>query len=368
MGKLKLKERFFHLLKTNNSPPEIALGVAVGVFIAILPLYGLHTILVIIAAVLIKRANKIAIFLGTSISTTITFPFITWGGYNIGRLILGKNYPPLQWQIFEFFSYKTILHFYYPLFIGSLVLGLVSAAVVYFIAFWFMAWRKKKRVNVVVIFLLILTCWFKPALAVDYSGEKITYEISPLGTAEYNDMGSVILEDKKVRLVTFRTSIIGFNDLEKIYYDPKMLLPLRVERDLSFPFSKEYLVEEYNLEKFSLYIKKYVENKVVKEYSFQAAGPINNAILLPFYLRTIDVLELGWSSTIYLPDTYKISLVSIEEIEVPAGKFKAYHFSSQPQKFEIWISQDPERLPLKIKDTQGYGYTMIMKSRVFNKK
>ena len=226
----------------------------------------------------------------------------------------------------------------------------------------------KKRFFAQVVFLLILASWLKVATAADYTGEKITYAISPLGTAEYNDMGIVALEGKAVKLVTFKTDTIGFSDLEKIYCDPKMLLPLRVQRDISFFFSKEYLVEEYTLETFSLHIKKYVDKRVVNEYSFQAAGPINNAILLPFYLRTIDVLEPGWSFTVHLPSTYKISLVSIDEIVVPAGKFKAYHFTSSPHKFEIWISQDADRLPLKIKDTGGYGYTMVMKSRVFNKK
>lgn len=366
MEKLTLKERFFRLLKLNNSPPEIALGISVGVFIAILPVYGLHTILAIIAAVLIKRVNKIAILIGTNISTVFTFPFITWGGYNLGRLILGNHYPPLQWQAFKYFSYKTILNFYYPLFIGSLIMGLVLTTLFYFITFWFMARRKNRLKSAAIIFLLILASWFQVAAAADYTGEKITYAISPLGVAEYNDIGIVVLEGKEVKLVTFTTDIIGFKDLEKIYYDPKMLLPLRVERDISYLFSKEYLVEEYTPEIFSLHIKKYVENKLIKEYSFQAEGPINNAILLPFYLRTIDVLEPGWFSTVYLPNTYKISLVSIDEIVVPAGKFKAYHFSSQPSKFEIWISQDDQRLPLKIQDTQGYGYTLVMKNRVFN--
>jgi hypothetical protein len=181
-------------------------------------------------------------------------------------------------------------------------------------------------------------------------------------------MGMVILDGKEVKLVTFKTNAIGFSDLEKIYCDPKMLLPLRVERDISFIFSKEYIVEEYALETFTLHIKKYVDNKEVKEYRFQAVGPINNAIMLPFYLRTIDALEPGWSFTVHLPNTYKISLASIDEIVVPAGKFEAYHFTSQPHKFEIWISRDADRLPLKIKDTGGYGYTMVMKNRVFNKK
>jgi len=144
-----LKERFFRLLRLNNSPPEIALGIAIGVFIAILPLYGFHTILVIIAALLIRRANKIAILLGTSISTVFTFPFITWGGYSIGRKILGNDYPPLQWQTFKYFSFKALLHFYYPLFIGSVILGLALAAVFYFITFWFMMRRKKAHESMV---------------------------------------------------------------------------------------------------------------------------------------------------------------------------------------------------------------------------
>ena len=215
---------------------------------------------------------------------------------------------------------------------------------------------------------LILVSWLKVATATDYTGEKIAFEISPLGTAEYNDMGMVVLEGKIVKLVTFKTDTLGFSDLEKIYCDPKMLLALRVERDISFLFSKEYLIEEYASETFSLHIKKYVDKKVVNEYNFQADGPINNAILLPFYLRNIDVLEPGWSFIVHMPSTYKISLATIDEIVVPAGKFKAYHFISQPPKFEIWISQDADRLPLKIIDKSGYGYTMVMKNRVFNKK
>jgi len=141
--RLTLKERIKRLLKLHSSPYEIALGVAIGVFIAILPLYGFHTIMVIIAAFLIRPANKIAILLGTNVSTVLTFPFITWGGYNIGRLVLGDHYPALQWQTFKIFSYKTLLHFYYPLFIGSVILGVLLAVVFYFMTFQFVIkWQK----------------------------------------------------------------------------------------------------------------------------------------------------------------------------------------------------------------------------------
>jgi hypothetical protein len=219
-----------------------------------------------------------------------------------------------------------------------------------------------------VILLLILVGFSKLAVAADYTGEKITYAISPLGSAEYNDMGAAVLDGKNVKLITFRTRTVGFKDLEKIYYDPELFLPLRVERNLAFFIGREYLVEEYAPTDFSLHIKKYVNKKVVKEYRFHAEGPINNVIMLPFYLRSIDIIGPGQSFTVYLPDTYVVSLVSVDEITVPAGKFKAYHFTSQPDKFEVWISQDADRLPLKIRATGGHGYTMVMKKRVFNKK
>jgi len=103
------------------------------VLIAILPLYGLHTAMVIIAAILIKRANKLAIFLGTSVSTTLTFPFITWAAYAIGRLIFANRYPPLRWAVFEYFNWREILRLYPPLFAGSVVLGLFLAVFFYFL-------------------------------------------------------------------------------------------------------------------------------------------------------------------------------------------------------------------------------------------
>jgi len=143
--KKTLNERLIRLFKYNNSPREIALGVGIGVFIAILPLYGLHTALVIIAAVLIRRVNKIALLVGTNVSLPPTVPFITWFGYNIGRFLLGKDYPALRWSDFRHFNPKSFAHFYYPLFIGSVIEGLICAVVFYFLTLWFMERRKARN-------------------------------------------------------------------------------------------------------------------------------------------------------------------------------------------------------------------------------
>jgi uncharacterized protein (TIGR03546 family) len=134
--KRKIKESLIHLLRLHSTPYEIALGVAIGVFISTLPLYGFHTFLVILAAVIVRPANKIAILLGTNFSLPPTVPFITWAGYEIGRAVLGKGkYPPLEWSQFKHINLQKVLDLYPPLFLGSVILGIICAVFFYFIVF-----------------------------------------------------------------------------------------------------------------------------------------------------------------------------------------------------------------------------------------
>ena len=143
--KSKIKRIIVKLLRLNNSPPEIALGVAIGVFIAILPVYGLHTVLVVIAAILVRPANKIAILAGTNISLPPTLPFITWAGYEMGRFILRNGYPALNWADFKNVNFQKILDIYPTLFAGSVVLGLICAVIFYFLTLNFVIKFKEKR-------------------------------------------------------------------------------------------------------------------------------------------------------------------------------------------------------------------------------
>ena len=133
------------VLKEHHDPHGVALGVAIGSFIGIIPLYGLHTVLCIIALFLIPRANKLAILLGTNISLPPTVATITWTAYDIGRILLvDKHYPPLSWGYLRDFKISKASEFFYPLFIGSVALGLLVAAVLYLIT-WIIADQFRKR-------------------------------------------------------------------------------------------------------------------------------------------------------------------------------------------------------------------------------
>jgi len=222
------------------------------------------------------------------------------------------------------------------------------------------------QVFLLMVFLLYPSCG-KMNADPSYVGEKVTYLIEPVGIAEYHDQGVVERDGSELHLTTFRTELLGFRDTEKIYTDPKTRLPVKVERDLLLWTKKEYLVEEYDQERSCLSVKKYNNKKKVKEYFFKAKGLIHNAVHLPFFLRDSSDFRIGWSMEASFPREFKIQLVSIEEIQVPAGKFWAYRFTSIPHKFDIWISRDPPRVPLKIQGMGTLGYTFVMKERQITK-
>jgi uncharacterized protein len=153
--KKKFKEIINRLLHLNNTPHEIALGCAIGVFIAILPVYGLHTVLVIIAALIIRPANKIAMLVGTNISLPPTLPFITWGGYEIGRAIFKNHSANLQWFDFKGITVQKILDFYPILFLGSVILGLICAVIAYFLTLFLVKRFHEKKKQATLSTLLI---------------------------------------------------------------------------------------------------------------------------------------------------------------------------------------------------------------------
>lgn len=198
----------------------------------------------------------------------------------------------------------------------------------------------------------------------DRIGEKITYYVQlgklNLGKAVFEHLPNTKLGARNVNLMTFETRLARFTDLERIYSDPETFLPLRVERYVStWPFP-EKIIEDYDQEKFILTIKKLKNNKQ-EEIVIKRDNVINNAILLPFYVRDIAKLDLGYNLMAQLPtQEFIIELVAREEIRVPAGRFMTYRFESRPKKFEIWISADERRVPVKINGTSGLGYTLSL--------
>jgi len=76
------------LEELRGKPHEIALGMAIGVFIGITPTIPLHTILAVSLALLV-RGSKLAAALGVWVGNPLSIPFFYYGSYRIGKLVLG---------------------------------------------------------------------------------------------------------------------------------------------------------------------------------------------------------------------------------------------------------------------------------------
>jgi uncharacterized protein (DUF2062 family) len=124
----KYRETIKSYLRKGLSPSGIAFGIALGNFVGILPLPGLHTVVAIGLAYLL-RLNIVIVFLGTQISNPFSFPFILFISAQIGSLML--NGALLQVQLTTDLS--VLKTYIMPTVIGGVVLGLAVGSVSYFL-------------------------------------------------------------------------------------------------------------------------------------------------------------------------------------------------------------------------------------------
>jgi uncharacterized protein (DUF2062 family) len=115
----------------------MATAFAIGVFIGMSPLLGIHTVLGLLAA-WIFRLNRLVTLVGVYITNPWTivpiYSFGTWIGAKIIRM--HKVIPVIDWTEITFLGFlKEFRPLLFPFIIGSTALGLVSAIVSYFIIY-----------------------------------------------------------------------------------------------------------------------------------------------------------------------------------------------------------------------------------------
>jgi len=141
------------LVRLNDGPRKIALGLACGAFVSATPFLGVHVILAICLAWLL-RANLIASAFGTLIGNPLTFPFIWIITYRFGNVLLGRypvsaEEPELTMSLFLQAPIDNFIPVFLPLIVGSLPLGLILAVGSYFPTLWAIYIYKKKIIRAV---------------------------------------------------------------------------------------------------------------------------------------------------------------------------------------------------------------------------
>lgn len=135
-------------LRLQGSPHAVAAGLAIGVFCTFTPFVGLHFLLAIVLAWLV-RASVIAAATGTALGNPITLPFIWGATLQVGQLVLQQN---LETAISANSLGNLLLDFEFarlwdpllkPMLVGSVLLGGVAAVITYFLVF--MGIRRLRR-------------------------------------------------------------------------------------------------------------------------------------------------------------------------------------------------------------------------------
>jgi uncharacterized protein (DUF2062 family) len=133
-----LKEKFrlllIHIRDLQGDPHYVATGMAIGVFVSVTPTIPFHT-LIALALAFILKGSKAAAVIGVWFSNPLTIPFLYYGSYKIGILLLGE---PLPYDIhFESISelFGMGLDVTLAMVIGGSLLGIFPAVIAYLATF-----------------------------------------------------------------------------------------------------------------------------------------------------------------------------------------------------------------------------------------
>ncbi len=138
----------YRLLRADDPPYKLAMGVAVGMFVAFTPTMGLQTVFSA-ALAWVLRANMAVGLPLVWISNPATMLFIYYPLYLLGTMMTGHddvgfpwfkdlfnpvNFPDGWWPTAQYFWTKT-LEVFLPLWLGCIVFGLALAIPSYYFTY-----------------------------------------------------------------------------------------------------------------------------------------------------------------------------------------------------------------------------------------
>ena len=141
-----LKELYVRFRSLQGDPNYVALGMAIGVFVAVTPTIPFHTVIAIGLA-FILRASKPAAILGVWFSNPLTIPPLYYGSYKVGMLMLGRE---LTWSGEEVKIQELLrqgLDVTVAMVAGGAVLGIVPAVLSYFVTLYLFRKVRARRAN-----------------------------------------------------------------------------------------------------------------------------------------------------------------------------------------------------------------------------
>lgn len=144
-----LKQFYNRFLRIRGTPQQVALGLALGVFVGMTPFMGFHTVIAVMLASIVKW-SKLAAGIGVFITNPFTAPFIYPLTYRLGVAVTGLSDPSRLRKLFEAGGLVDLLKsspmMIVDLIVGGIVIGVPLAAITYFVAYHIVT-RARRRLQ-----------------------------------------------------------------------------------------------------------------------------------------------------------------------------------------------------------------------------
>lgn len=146
--RLKRFSRYWYLrlVRIQATPHNIAIGLAAGVFIGLLPVLPFQTVLAVGLAFIV-RGSKIAAALGTWVSNPLNWVPLYLLFYHLGKALSPfdvPNFDPSQLEMAQMLAAGW--KFFAVMMVGGLIIATPAAIISYFLAFKGVSvYRTKKR-------------------------------------------------------------------------------------------------------------------------------------------------------------------------------------------------------------------------------
>ncbi len=128
----KLRKHFREVLKIKKTPQSIAMGFAIGTFLAILPTPGFSILLGFLLVLIFEKINKFSLIGAMAFWNPITLIPIYYISYHIGNFFM-TDAPVV---VYRFVLLNQLFRFTRRFLIGNLILAVFFSVLFYFIVFF----------------------------------------------------------------------------------------------------------------------------------------------------------------------------------------------------------------------------------------
>jgi uncharacterized protein (DUF2062 family) len=126
----RIQQGYLQVKELHGDPHYVAMGMAIGIFVACTPTIPFHTVIAVFLSFLL-RGSKVAAAIGVWFSNPLTIPLLYWASYKIGSLLIpGARIPqnlvtslPQLFKLGLTVSLSAIL--------GGVLLGILPAVAAY---------------------------------------------------------------------------------------------------------------------------------------------------------------------------------------------------------------------------------------------